>query len=651
MNLQKSVFAGLITVSLVLGWGGEAGGATETSHQELAEQGLLLLCTQLSTADQQNSALMSALDEMQQHTDDLRRGSIAPDFEMSRYALFQDHFYNPWLGMNFSYETGSELGVLDFINNNAENSARQYLGTALYEWRKGNKSSAMYLLGCAVHYFSDMQHPHHAANALGATREYQTKHSAYESWTDDRIQNYLLDSMDFTTDNLYFQTVLTLPYIADIVRMEVERRGRYAHDYYHRIFDPNNSGTWNQTALYTAANVQESLALLYYRFAHEIAKGESVTTNTTTFNVRIKTRSGYFWDTYGTDNTVLFGIEFTDGRWVEHTCDKSNYNDHEKGDNDWYSFTVEGVNGNMVRRVWLRKVRYAPEVHDDWYPQEFQLTSSDGQINRTQSVNRWFDGNWGMQYEWGRNIAEKFPSYSTNSPLHPVPGVIEAENYKIGGYYDNNSENSGGVYRSDAVDLQAASSQGFLNYNIGWTAPNEWTEYELDIMETGSYDIILITAQLSDQQVSLSLNGNSIASSIALPATGNWQHYTETRISGTSCTKGRKTLHLTFNSGGTNIDRIYIVPQGRAGSAETGVLAEGFFSPGISHALKAETLTIQAPLSGAIQLFSLDGRVLLEGNIEKGDTKVDLSSLANGIYIAKLLLEDGSRKTFRVPLQ
>src|SRR5690606_3872696 len=71
-----------------------------------------------------------------------------------------------------------------------------------------------------------------------------------------------------------------------------------------------------------------------------------------------------------------------------------------------------------------------------------------------------------------------------------IPGRIEAENYREGGegvgYHDTSPGNSGGVYRSDDVDIeQTSDSSG--GYNTAWTQPGEWLAHDRNITRAGPY--------------------------------------------------------------------------------------------------------------------------------------------------------------------
>src|SRR3954447_25556980 len=69
----------------------------------------------------------------------------------------------------------------------------------------------------------------------------------------------------------------------------------------------------------------------------------------------------------------------------------------------------------------------------------------------------------------------------------PVPGRIEAENYDTSGpsvsYFDLTPGNSGGVYRTDDVDIEATQDSGG-GYDVGWISSGEWLNYTLNVQTT-----------------------------------------------------------------------------------------------------------------------------------------------------------------------
>ena len=155
-----------------------------------------------------------------------------------------------------------------------------------------------------------------------------------------------------------------------------------------------------------------------------------------------------------------------------------------------------------------------------------------------------------------------------------VPGTIEAENYDEGGqgigYSDTEEENraetaGSATYRDDdGIDVEVGGAQT----NIGYTNAGEWTNYTVEVTETGAYNIEFVVASGSAD------GGKSIRLETIAPLTGDitvlgetgdfantggWGTYTTVSISGVTLTAGTKTLRANFTGGGTNLDKINVV--------------------------------------------------------------------------------------------
>jgi len=83
-----------------------------------------------------------------------------------------------------------------------------------------------------------------------------------------------------------------------------------------------------------------------------------------------------------------------------------------------------------------------------------------------------------------------------------IPGKIEAENYDLGGqgmaYNDTNSNNIGGAYRNDGVDIgtKSGASNG---HAIGWGASGEWVEFTTDVT-AGDYSVVFSYSSGADSR-------------------------------------------------------------------------------------------------------------------------------------------------------
>ncbi len=151
---------------------------------------------------------------------------------------------------------------------------------------------------------------------------------------------------------------------------------------------------------------------------------------------------------------------------------------------------------------------------------------------------------------------------------YAVPGRVEAENYTCGpsgiAYYDSTAGNSGGVYRSEDVDIQATSDAGG-GYNVTGIVANEWLVYRVNVATTGAYNISFRTASTaSSKRVNLQIwNGtawSSLTGDVTLPNTGGAQVWQTTVVYNISLTAGSQVLRLLMVDDGFNVNYIDFGP-------------------------------------------------------------------------------------------
>jgi hypothetical protein len=153
----------------------------------------------------------------------------------------------------------------------------------------------------------------------------------------------------------------------------------------------------------------------------------------------------------------------------------------------------------------------------------------------------------------------KFVGTHHSSPL-AIPGTIQVEDFNKGGqgnaYNDNDIANNGGGYRTtEGVDIET-TGDATGSYNIGWTAPGEWTEYLVDVSEPGTYIVTTRAAAAADgAEIRLQFNGENIGNAIQLANTGGFQVYANNEIS-VELTQGKQILRLASGTGGYNSNYI-----------------------------------------------------------------------------------------------
>ncbi|MBV9790077.1 MAG: phytase, partial [Chloroflexi bacterium] len=137
-----------------------------------------------------------------------------------------------------------------------------------------------------------------------------------------------------------------------------------------------------------------------------------------------------------------------------------------------------------------------------------------------------------------------------------LPGRVEVEDYA--GFWDSSAGNSGGVYRSDDVDIQTTSDSSGA-YNIAWVTAGEWLAYDVNIATAGSYTFAIRAATPhSDRRLHLELDGTNVSGPIALPTTGGWQTWTTVTTPPIALPSGRHTLRLVVDTDSLNLNYITV---------------------------------------------------------------------------------------------
>ncbi len=165
------------------------------------------------------------------------------------------------------------------------------------------------------------------------------------------------------------------------------------------------------------------------------------------------------------------------------------------------------------------------------------------------------------------NIESKFYGYRIyltpiDVPLKPykdviaIPGKVEAENYDVAGqgfsYFDNNSDNKGGAYREDGVDIEKSGD----NYVVGYTEAGEWLKYSVDVATEGEYVVTANVATSADTKgFKLFLDDKEISEDFTVPKTGEgWSDYKVINAGKVNLAAGKHTLKLEIVGSYVNID-------------------------------------------------------------------------------------------------
>ncbi len=144
-----------------------------------------------------------------------------------------------------------------------------------------------------------------------------------------------------------------------------------------------------------------------------------------------------------------------------------------------------------------------------------------------------------------------------------VPGVVEAENYDLGGeglaYHDNEPANLGGQYRlSDGVDVENCGDTGG-GYDVGWTNSGEWMKYTVNVASSGTYNFTVRAACPSGGcSMQMEVDGTNVTGTMSLATTGAWQTYADNTKSGVSLSAGQHVIRIYELSGGFNLNKFTV---------------------------------------------------------------------------------------------
>ena len=141
-----------------------------------------------------------------------------------------------------------------------------------------------------------------------------------------------------------------------------------------------------------------------------------------------------------------------------------------------------------------------------------------------------------------------------NGTAATIPGVFQAENFDEGGqfvgYYDATTQNSGGAYRSTAVDIATTTDTGGGHY-VGWTRAGEWLKYTVNVTTPGTYTLQTRLAALGDNgRFYVEVDGVRTPS-IVVPNTGAWDAWRTVAGPSLSLSAGTHVLRVVLEQVGT----------------------------------------------------------------------------------------------------
>jgi phospholipase C/alpha-toxin len=365
----------------LLAWDSSGSADEMDTHKMIAEQGVFILLNDLA-AGGADPELAGNLEILEENLYDLRRGAVWPDFNPDEYTLYEDHFYDPDTGKNFTN---------GYVPDTAESQTRLHVAIAVKKWKDGDYSGSAFHLGTAMHFFADISEPHHASNQTGGEG---TAHTEFEQWVELGYDTYKVFDSGHTTDEAYYtDTVNNFTYITDFITDQANICGRAAKALNPYAQMTSSWDDWEYVAEESLKIAQKSMALVYYRFLYEVAN-DQLSANPAAigkFHVRFKVSDV---SNAGTDDYVYFGMKLANGRTVEFECNVPG-NDFSRN-LDWaYEFNITDASFTAadITKVWIRK-------HDfTWRGDDLRLDFMEvymkGKNVVDKSINQWLGtGGW-----------------------------------------------------------------------------------------------------------------------------------------------------------------------------------------------------------------------------------------------------------------
>ncbi|MEI9952457.1 MAG: family 16 glycosylhydrolase [Pseudomonadota bacterium] len=154
------------------------------------------------------------------------------------------------------------------------------------------------------------------------------------------------------------------------------------------------------------------------------------------------------------------------------------------------------------------------------------------------------------------------------APSVPDGFVIEAEKYDS--YSDTTSGNSGNASCSATdVDAETTLDPKGSACNVGWTAPTEWLQYNVQLPKDDEYVVTFrIASFATDRYLHLELDGVDVSGPVVGPALG-WQTFADLVVPGVFIGAGAHKLRLVFDTGDINVNYLAFARVSGSGSPPT----------------------------------------------------------------------------------
>ena len=252
----------------------------------------------------------------------------------------------------------------------------------------------------------------------------------------------------------------------------------------------------------------------------------------------------------------------------------------------------------------------------------FDVPSTGGWNNWTPVIKNGItlpEGNHTLKLEFVEGEFDFTKMEFTSFDIHqPLPGLIEAEDYNVGGqnvaYYDSTEGNTGEQYRNDDVDIRKISEG---DYAVSWIQTGEWLKYDVNILEEGSYGLDLLVSTVSDgAKVKVLLDDEiDLTGEIDLPKTGSIDTWKNVSLPNITLPAGKHTLKVVAVEGGFDLSKFMFQQFDKYKQLPGKIMAADYITGGEGVAYHDNTIE---NIGGEYRQDAVDIRVNPEGGYNVG---------------------------------
>jgi hypothetical protein len=306
-------------------------------------------------------------------------------------------------------------------------------------------------------------------------------------------------------------------------------------------------------------------------------------------------------------------------------------------ENEWSEFRVNvgGGDGNYTYQ-WLKNGKVLSNKVQSYLKFSKTLLSDSG----AYSVIVFSGANADTSDIALLKVNEKIRSMAYNGSPIEIPGIIEIEDFDLGGqnvaYNDNDADNLFGFYRYEDVEISETMGRRFVYLESG-----EWLNYNVNVLNSGYYDFAIgLKSFMWDGYLQVFLDDSLVINQKCFPGKTNGDTIIDVKKVYLNAGTNRyiKVLNPSFNVfdmySSPFMDFMFVFP-----SSIDGIQNESAFYQTIKitpNPVLFDSFVISNLLKGEILIYTHDGKEVYRDKIVSDQGHVTLSQqFDRGVYIIK----------------